>query len=146
MNKSLNYVTFDEESLNEFCNILDYENNGIICLLDLENVCKKMEMDDIYQYIKSLFQPFCQKDKLGISKEDIKSLLISENKTMETEIEDIFNSWDYDKKTYINKNKLRINFNKIMGFDTTDEELEDMIKYIGTGDKILLSDLKKLIS
>ena len=102
------YTKFDKEELDIFCNILDVEKAGIINLADLEAAAKNLGLESIYQDIRNLLKSKIDMQKGGIPVGVLKEYLLSNVKTFDEEMEEIFEYFDYDKKGTLSKHKLKI--------------------------------------
>ena len=129
MSRTFNYIKFDESELNTFLEIMDLEKLGKISLGDVEATCRNLGLEDSYPAIKNILKDIVNEDG-DLMVEDVKNRLLKNKRTEDEEMTDIFNFIDYDNKGEINKNKLKIMVQELIGENLFDKEAEDMIRLL----------------
>lgn len=128
------YTKFDDAELEIFCDILDVEKVGVINLADLDQASKSLGLENLYQNIRDLLKPLINEDKRGVTVEALKSYLKKNEKTLEQEMNEIFEFLDYDNKGTISKHKIKIIAKELLQEEISDLEADDMIRVFARKD------------
>ena len=132
MNSNMySYPLIDSKELEIFLDVLDFEKTGEISLGDIECICTSLSLNDIYQNVKQCFKDIKSDISATIDRNKLRDYLSNNKKSSVEEIHELFSYIDYDHKNEINKNKLKIIVNELMGENLTEEEALDMIKIMG---------------
>ena len=129
-NQQTRYPEFTPEELDNFSKLLDIDKNGTINMADLEETSRMLGLENFYSNIKNQLKPLINVNLGGIPISDFKYYLSNISNDDNAMIEDIFEYYDYDKKGYITKHKLKIIAQEMGLGKLDDEEAEEMVKII----------------
>jgi Ca2+-binding EF-hand superfamily protein len=139
--KTFIYTKFNDAELDIFCDILDVEKNGVINLADLDHASKNLGLESLYPNVRDLLKPLIKEEKRGVTVEDLKAYLKSNEKNMDEEMTEIFEFLDYDKKGTISKHKIKIIAKELcrtllttVSEEVSDAEADDMIRLFAKAD------------